>query len=253
MFPYGVRVVRTISIERANSGIVNRRDSGWQATSDGTYDIPQADPTIPQIVTHPGVVLGVSKVTNIRDINDPAHNLVNFDCTVQLESGSGTVDVPVRDQLGYIVTGITSVSGSTVSHNIPIPKPDDYAAILENHALGGPLDWVIDVGGSGLKSRITSVSISATNTNASSPKEFAMAAWGSPVLPEGQWSFTTVVVPRRPLTATEAYHWFDRDPVYLAPHQYRQAFHTAFWIQVISWHQQRKSNTVFFTQQIRLV
>jgi hypothetical protein len=37
LYPYGVRVVRTITIQRKNTGVVARHDSGWQAASDGEY------------------------------------------------------------------------------------------------------------------------------------------------------------------------------------------------------------------------
>ncbi|KAH7018866.1 hypothetical protein EDB80DRAFT_869542 [Ilyonectria destructans] len=195
LFPYAVRVVRAITIERANSGVVVRRDSGWQATSDGKYDYSVKDVSI-SIVTHPGVVKGVSNVTNIREINDPIHKLVNFDCTVHLESGGGIVEVPARDQLGYIAAGspASSTADSGVENPIALPSPEEYASKLGLFALGGAIDVVIEVFKSGLKMRLTSVSVGATRKDQSSPPQFAMAAWGSPALPGGgQWSFTQTV------------------------------------------------------------
>uniref|UniRef100_UPI003B9835D4 hypothetical protein n=1 Tax=Klebsiella pneumoniae TaxID=573 RepID=UPI003B9835D4 len=54
LYPYAVRVVRTITIERQNGAAVTRHDSGWQAVSDGSYHYPK-----PDLITHPGVVRGV--------------------------------------------------------------------------------------------------------------------------------------------------------------------------------------------------
>jgi hypothetical protein len=38
MYPWGIRVVRTVTIQRTGGGGVFRRDSGWIAASDGIYD-----------------------------------------------------------------------------------------------------------------------------------------------------------------------------------------------------------------------
>ena len=51
LYPYAVRVVRTITIERQNGAAMVRHDSGWQPVSDGIYHYPQ-----PTLITHPGVV-----------------------------------------------------------------------------------------------------------------------------------------------------------------------------------------------------
>ena len=38
LYPWGVRVVRTITLTRASDAYVFRFDTGWQAESDGVYD-----------------------------------------------------------------------------------------------------------------------------------------------------------------------------------------------------------------------
>jgi hypothetical protein len=66
MYPYGVPVVRTITIERENSARIVRHDSGWQAAGDGRYIFPV--PTgQPALVTHPGLVKGVTQVQNVKN------------------------------------------------------------------------------------------------------------------------------------------------------------------------------------------
>jgi hypothetical protein len=81
IYPWGIRVVRTITILRGSSGIVNRIDSGWQAESPGIYDfrynvypgVGVFEPleTIQNPYEfHPGVVRGVFNVRNIDETKD---------------------------------------------------------------------------------------------------------------------------------------------------------------------------------------
>lgn len=109
MAPYAVRVVRTITIERSNSGAVLRTDSGWQAVTDGSYDFP-ANTTHP-IVTHPGVVTTATNVKNIRDLG----SLVCFDCTLQLENSVGAIKSSHQMRVAIMW-------GSTLTPNRPPPK-----------------------------------------------------------------------------------------------------------------------------------
>ena len=186
LYPYAVRVVRTITIERQNGAAMVRHDSGWQAVDDGVYRYPK-----PDLITHPGVVRGVVAVGNIRDTGQ-THTTpdgselmaVRFDCAVTIENavaGSGPDGVPARDQLGYVQLTDPSGFGQLA--------PDQYAELLGfAGTLGGPLDCTIDIGGTGQRMRLLGVGVAAT-AGLGGP-EFAMAAWGSPVLPGGgQWSF----------------------------------------------------------------
>ncbi|MBZ5655742.1 MAG: hypothetical protein LAO56_10755 [Acidobacteriia bacterium] len=75
IYPWGIHVVRTITMTRASDGYVFRFDTGWQAESDGIYDfrynvfdsgfnpLPRPNP----YVFHPGLVKGVFKVKNIQE------------------------------------------------------------------------------------------------------------------------------------------------------------------------------------------
>ncbi|HZU91017.1 MAG TPA: hypothetical protein VE993_17330 [Stellaceae bacterium] len=185
-YPYGVRVVRTITIQRENGAVISRRDSGWQPVTDGTYQFPH-----PDLITHPGVVLGVTDVANIRDTGQTFTTsdgtllmAVRFDCAVRMENavfGSGPDGVPARDQLGYVQLNDPTGHGQLA--------PDQYAELLAAVGpLGGAVDCVIDIGGSGQRMRVAQIGVAAT-PGMGGP-EFAMAAWGSPILPGGgQWSF----------------------------------------------------------------
>ncbi len=81
IYPWAIRVVRTITIYRGANGMVWRTDSGWKAESDGVYDfrttIKKEPGDSPQLQTakdqeaaraykfHPGLVDGVYNVRNI--------------------------------------------------------------------------------------------------------------------------------------------------------------------------------------------
>lgn len=75
LYPFGVHLVRTITLIRANSGYVFRSDSGWKAESDGFYDFSYTldlkdlgskhVPNPYEFHTQP--VKGVSRVREIRD------------------------------------------------------------------------------------------------------------------------------------------------------------------------------------------
>jgi hypothetical protein len=78
LYPFGVHVVRTITLMRSNNGYVFRSDSGWKAESDGFYNF---DYTLDlkslgerQVSNpyefHKQPVTGVSNVREIRDFPD---------------------------------------------------------------------------------------------------------------------------------------------------------------------------------------
>lgn len=192
LYPYAVKVVRTITIERQNDAAIARHDSGWQAVSDGTYSYPK-----PGLITHPGVVRGFFNVSNIRDTgqrfttSDSSELMaVRFDGDLTMENavlGAGPRGVPVRDQLGYVQL--------TDPHGFGQLAPDQFAQLIAAVGpLGGAIDCVLDIGGSGQRMRVLRVGIAAT-PGMGGP-EFAMAAWGSPSFPGGgQWSFLRQAAP----------------------------------------------------------
>ena len=186
LYPYAVRVVRTITIERQNGAAIVRHDSGWQPVSDGHYSYPK-----PDLITHPGVVRAAVAVTNIRDTGqrhttpDGSELMeVRFDCALTIENavlGAGPNGVPVLDQLGYVQLTDPPNHGQLA--------PDQYAELLSAVGpLGGLIDCTVDIGGTGQRMRLVHVGVAAS-PGMGGP-EFVMAAWGSPVLPGGgQWSF----------------------------------------------------------------
>jgi hypothetical protein len=177
--PNGAIVVRTITIERANSGAVFKSDTGWQATTDGDFQFP-AHLEHP-IISHPGVV---SKVTNIKNIRNINASFVSFDCTIELENSVGLVETTALNQIGFIFEGS--------SHgDLAAPSAQEYASRLQGGSLGGPLDCNLKIAGSEMLMRVNKITVAATaTTNANNDPEFVIAANGSPILPQGgQWSF----------------------------------------------------------------
>ncbi|MEZ4989876.1 MAG: hypothetical protein R2824_05680 [Saprospiraceae bacterium] len=84
IYPWGIHVVRTITIFRVSTGFVYRFDSGWQAESDGLFDfsyrvpiedfndaVPNAvDPRESPYEIHPGIIRGLFKIREIVDTDD---------------------------------------------------------------------------------------------------------------------------------------------------------------------------------------
>ena len=185
LYPYAVRVVRTIKMLRSSSGRVFRTDSGWVAVTDGEYKWPRSD-----LRTHPGVVSAVRRVSNIRDTGQRWTSsggtelmAVRFDCQADIAGvvAGGTADgVLARDQLGFV----------QINHPTALPgmSPDEFAELLSVFGpLGGALDCVIALAAGGQRMRVAHIGAGAS-PGATGP-EFAMAAWGSLALPDGgQWS-----------------------------------------------------------------
>lgn len=189
ILPYGIKVIQTITIERLNNGTILRRNqSGWEAVSEGQYQMP---PEWSKIKTHPGIVSGVSNIVNIRDIPSTDWTLtsapgitmraVTFDCSMQLEgieSGQGPAGVPALNQAGYFQLNPGNLEPAAYAELLGLVGP-----------LGGLVGCVINIGGSGLRMRVVRVGVGATVPPTGDP-QFAMTAWGTVGLPRvGQWSF----------------------------------------------------------------
>lgn len=116
IYPWGIRVVRTIVIFRASSSYVYRYDTGWQAETPGIYDfrwwvkinpndaVPQLQPN--PYIFHPGIVKGVH---NVRNITDTA-NIPEFVRTWVREDGEVFVD---EYDTKKVVDGMTSAADKT--------------------------------------------------------------------------------------------------------------------------------------------
>lgn len=187
MAPFAVTVTKTVEIKRLNSGVVIRHESEWEPTSAGRYFYKN-----PDLVTHVGVIRGVIDVRNIREttgtITAPNTQVVirkvKFDCVAEIEDGSEIRRVPARDLEGCIFLD---------PKDLDRDKPEavqTYARVLDNLELGGQVDVMVQIGTSGQKKRITSLSVKSGLDPASGKRVAVATAWGSPVFQGGgQWSF----------------------------------------------------------------
>jgi hypothetical protein len=183
LHPWCAIVVRTITIDRQDNGEVFRYDSGWVTVTPGTFGCPG-------ITVHPGAVRGAYNIRNIRDTTQTFTSGgvelvgVYFDADIQIDgvlSGASDGLVPSSGQLGFVQ--IAPV-GSPLT-------PGDLAKLITSEgALGGPVDCVISIGGTGQTMRLSRVEVgNAPHAGAAQTAEFAAAARGSVVLPQpGSWS-----------------------------------------------------------------
>ncbi len=227
IYPWGIIVVRTITIYRTASGFVYRHDSGWQAESDGLYDFsnnahPEGD--FSQVVRvespytfHPGIVRGVYDARNIIE-----NSLPHFETSMFINGGEKYVDpekgeiktAPASGKTFEVLlvpvyfdadAGIDFVKEGATNGRVPSKKmvgyvqlkpqgqpitPAAFRELLEfsNGSLGGPADCLIDIADSGQKMRISRVDVNASQ-NAGGEPVFASAVKGTVVLPkDGSWS-----------------------------------------------------------------
>lgn len=106
VYPWGIRVVRTITLFRASSGYTYRWDSGWQPESDGLFDfryrvkrrvgsnVIEEDRASPYEI-HPGIVRGVFAVRNIREVDSPPP----FTTTLNKANGDPYIDQDNFEQI----------------------------------------------------------------------------------------------------------------------------------------------------------
>jgi hypothetical protein len=187
LFPYGVEVVRTITIERRNNAIVTRSDSGWKAVGDGSYQFPGT-----AIVTHPGVVTQITGVVNINDTGQVISAggvdmaAVYFDGDLILDGTPSGPDgsappVPAAGQFGFIQVTAGALIG-----------PLQYSGLLSQAGpLGGLLDTDINVGSGTQVMHVQQVGVGVTQGMGG--PEFVMTAWGSPAFPGGgEWSVVEI-------------------------------------------------------------
>lgn len=192
LYPWGVAVVRTITIERRKEGVVFRRDSGWMAASDGEFVYP-AQGAVDTLHAHPGAVPGAYAVRRIRetgrvyeatvDGEDVKMAEIRFDADVAIDDvvagGNGDGRVPSRDQTGFVQ--IEPVGRRLTA--------DEFARLLDDEGpLGGPVDARIGVGGSDQIMKAVRVDVSVARPVAGAP-EFAAAVRGGLRLPDdGSWA-----------------------------------------------------------------
>ena len=207
IYPWGITVTRSVTIERRSSGGVVRKDSGWQATQSGIFNFitPPAIPTNPYQF-RPGIFQGCFDIKNIRPVSnniikftdpDNGNNIelapVYFDTNLQLD-GQLDSNILSRGVLGFIQLE----PKPDASVNPWMPRLLSVNAlrklINEQGAIGGPIDTMLAIGNSGFKFRATRFEVDVTD-NSGTPN-FVAVMRGQPILPNnGSWSVVKIAAP----------------------------------------------------------
>jgi hypothetical protein len=212
IYPWAVKVVRTITIDRKGSGVVHRVDSGWQPASDGLFlfDAPSTGITRDKI--HAGVVGGVIQVKNIEqlglivqapgtpDIGKPGapKNIpvqpVTFDAEAIIDPKTQVLQGGVK--AADLASALhTCVPSKGVTGYIPL-QPDYHLSLTDmaNFGLlaagaGGPISATLNAGASNHFLRVTEFDAVPVNDGATGNQGIACAVRGIPKLSsDGAWS-----------------------------------------------------------------
>ena len=204
LHPWGIRVTRSVTIERRPGGGVIRRDSGWQAFTPGIFDYRYFDTGANAIVVAPytfdaGVFRGLFSVRTIRPapgsiFNHGSATLVPyyFDAEVAVEGVPGRTTA--FGILGYL---------QTTPNGVPAGVDALQALIEAQGPIGGPIEAWMNFGGSGLPFRAQRVEVGLA-MDAGSPL-FVATVRGVPSLPTtGAWSVAVRPVASVPPNGGEA-------------------------------------------------
>ena len=207
LYPWGIRLTRSVTIERRGGGGVIRRDSGWQASSPGLFQFPSSMAPGTQYIVHPGLLRGLFGVNNIRStgLAPISFNGANgqtvtvapkfFDARIRIDGLEGATDLAANGILGFLQIA-------------PIGEPlheDDLRLLIEQQGPpGGPVDGTVQVGGSGFRVRATRIEVGLANGAGGRP-EFIGTVRTAPVFrQEGAWSAVRSPGPANPNGEGEA-------------------------------------------------
>ena len=201
LHPWGIKVTRSVIVERRSGGGVIRRDTGWQATSPGLLDYryvdpsdPAPDPQVADYAFDSGIFTGLFNIRTIRpapgiEFSSGGATFVPyyFDADLALEGMPGRV--PANGVLGWL---------QTQPNGDPASADALRALIQAQGAPGGPIDTWIDFGASKLPFRARRIEMGVVD-DAGKPL-FVATVRGVPKLPKtGAWS-----VVQRPVAVVPA-------------------------------------------------
>ncbi|HOY32794.1 MAG TPA: hypothetical protein PKW80_13025 [Bacteroidales bacterium] len=205
LYPWGIRVVRTITLFRLANGYVARIDSGWKAESDGKYDFSYYKPIVDangvvvdkEFVPNPfgfqpGIIRGLFNVRNIHEqpksfkSGSAELQAVTFDADVELENvteGGENNRVASKGVVAYVQV---APAGEPINAT-------QFAALLksENNSIGGPVSCTLKIAGTNQRMKINRFDVNnSTDPDNSENKEiFVCAARGSVMMPkDGSWT-----------------------------------------------------------------
>lgn len=227
IYPWGIRVVRTITLIRASTGYVFRYDSGWKAQSDGLFDFSYTYKDIANnnitnnepYTFHPGIISGLYNVRNIKDAPD----LAEFTSSNSIANGQvylngvigqeisnatgGILNEPVKCGAVYFDADVEIENvkqghkdGRVVSKKVlgyvqlaPAGKPLSIQQFqellsLQGGTIGADVDCGVDINNNNQQMRLSRVDVSPS-IDELNQTIFVVAARGNVVLPkDGSWS-----------------------------------------------------------------
>jgi hypothetical protein len=215
VYPWAIKVVRTITIDRQASGVVQRYDSGWQAASDGLFNYP-ATTGITADQIHAGLISGVINLKNIQQLGLPVTTQgtmdgtgyggvtpttmnilvqpVTFDADViiqpqhtVLQGGATLADLKGNKHTCVPSKGITGFIGLQYDYHRSIPDMAGFSSLAAG--AGGPINATLNVGGANSLLRSTEFDATPVVDSTTSGVGIACAVRGIPKLSsDGSWS-----------------------------------------------------------------
>jgi hypothetical protein len=193
LYPWGITVTRSVTVERRGGGGVVRRDSGWQASSPGLFDYPyRLAPGGP--LQRPGYVVEPGLIEGLYDVRDIVPAPVAGDPVISLPGGGRVLPMYIDARVA-----VDGVAGRAPARRLlsflhleptgePI-SPDDLAELVERHpnTVGGAVDADIEIGGSGFGGRLVGIDVSVARDGAT--PVFVGSARVAPAFPPvGAWA-----------------------------------------------------------------
>ncbi len=193
LYPWGIRLTRTVTIERTAGAGVIRRDSGWQASSPGVFNFPPGESPAEPYLVEPGLLQGLFNVRNIRPTGGLAVEFTAkesgkkviltpkyFDADARIDGLEGHDSLPALGLLGFLQV---EPVGERLGER-------DLAALLEQQgAIGGPVDGTLQVGKSGFRVRATRIEVGGATDPGSGRPELVGVLRGAPLFhQDGAWS-----------------------------------------------------------------
>ncbi len=193
LYPWGIRLTRTVTVERTAGAGVIRRDSGWQASSPGVFNFPPGESKAVPYIVEPGLLQGLFNVRNIRPTGGlPVEFTAKeggeqviltpkyFDADVAIDGLEGAQTLPGLGLLGFLQV---EPVGERLGER-------DLEALIEQQGpIGGPLDGHVQVGKSGFRMRATRVEVGSATDPGSGRPELVGVLRGAPQFHQvGAWS-----------------------------------------------------------------
>lgn len=237
LYPWGIQVVRTITLFRTASGYPYRWDSGWRAQSAGKFDFTYyvgvkgsggqltSERRDGQYEIHPGIVKALWNVQHIQETAEilpffgsmtvaagdpyvdengeeqtaPAAGIsfdyylqpVFFDADVEVEDPISGFKLSTLEQVARKISASKHVLGfvQIAPTGMPLTTQAFHDLIQRQGNIGGPLDAVLDIHGSGQHFRTRGFDFNNSVGSDSVSPIFVAAVRGTTILPkDGAWS-----------------------------------------------------------------